>query len=117
MKTEHITTIMNLIENAELAETARAWEGVLTCFLFIFLIVTTIVSVSTLKINAIVSAVISFCLLVVMAIIMSYTPTKETLYKEAYVYLVNQGETMNINYYEKIEQIIISELTNKESNK
>lgn len=110
MREEHITTIMNLVENAELAETACTWEGVITSFLVVFMIATILIYIKTLKIEWILSTIASVCLLALMAIIMSNTPTKETLYKEAYVYLVNQKENMNINDYEKIEQIIIQEL-------
>lgn len=112
MKTEHITIIMNLIENAELAETARTWEEVITSFLVVFMIAVILISIRTPKIEWILSTIASVCLLALMAIIMSSTPTKETLYKEAYIYLVNQRENMSTNDYEKIEQIIIQELNN-----
>lgn len=113
MKLEQIHTLMNLIEQAELAETARMWETMFVSFSVVSLFILVIIAGSTKNKEHFCLMAVPIVALMLLALIMSNTPTKETYYKEAYVYLVNQKENMNTDDYKKIKQIIIPELNNK----
>lgn len=113
MKLEQIHTLMSLIEQAELAETARMWETMFVATSVVSLVILVIIASATKKVEHFCLMSVPISALILLAIIMSNTPTKETYYKEAYVYLVNQRENINTADYKKIEKIIIPELNNK----
>ena len=113
MDITHIHVLMDLVEKADLMEVARMWEVAFVAMSIVSLIVFIIIACASKKKELFVLTAIPIVALMILAIIMSNIPTKETCYKEAYLYLINERQNLPIEDFESMKKLIEANLNIK----